>query len=496
MEPYPRRAVSYACTAQTPNFLGCCTSNPCNNKGCPVADLRAAGLGFGLAGQEISLSLGSYYPNVYCSSGSWWICASHNPSFQGCCDINPCSANATYCPQSQLHPAAFKAVTPASNSTGSFNTTLPTVTFPVATLLLSTLSMTTIPEAFSIDWSPSSAYKGPSRATRWNYTAYSTRTSSNYTTSRNETMLASLSYFPTSDTPLSTGTALMNVSSTHLSNADNNDTVMTAGPNIVTVTSVLTFTAVRISVYTVPYSLSDSINPSDSTSLSTAGTISTSNSLDSASRTSSPQAASSTSLSPVTSTTPPPDTTTDTKLVAWGATGGVAFILIFAFISWWLRRRRKRTTNNSEKPTTISLLSWLSWKQKRKEIPRISLSTYPFKGMAPSTSRNCENVINETWSASLRDYRNLKVMDMAEYGMGNTQSRNRVPPHLSGYESDYSRPAQSQALRNNEDSTSLGVGLDRSSFDQRMVQRGWDGIDLRNCYVARCDGQGEHDVER
>ncbi|KAF7872438.1 hypothetical protein EAF04_003359 [Stromatinia cepivora] len=354
--------------------------------------------------------------------------------------------------------------------------------------------MTTIPEAFTIDLSPSSAHTGPSSTTRWNATAYSTQTSSNYTASRNETILASLSYSPTSNAPLSTGTALSNRSSTQLSNDDNDGSAMTTGPSIVTVTSVLTFTAVRISVYTVPYSLSDSIYPSDSTYLSTAGTVTTSSSLDFASTTH--QAASSTSLSPITSTTLPPSTTTDTKLVAWGATGGVAFILIFAFLSWWLRRRRKRTTKTSEKPTKVSSLSWLPWKQRRKAIPRTSLSAYPFKGMAPSTLRNSGNAINETWSASLRDYRNLKVMDMAKYGMGNTQSRNRVPPHLSGYESDYSRPAQSQALHNNEDLTSLGVGLDRNSFGQRMVQGGWDGIDLQNGYVAGRDGDGEHHIKR
>lgn len=86
-------------------------------------------------------------------------------------------------------------------------------------------------------------------------------------------------------------------------------------------------------------------------------------------------------------------------------------------------------------------------------------------------------------------------MDMAKYGMGNTQCRNRITPRLSGYESDYSRSDEPQALNNNEDLTSLGVGLDRNSFGRRMVQRGWDGIDLQNVYVARRDGEIEHDIE-
>ncbi|CAD6443664.1 2f4f5dca-bd39-409b-85d7-cf95bb10df68-CDS [Sclerotinia trifoliorum] len=351
--------------------------------------------------------------------------------------------------------------------------------------------MTNIPEAFSID-SSSSTHKGSPGSTLWNDTAYSTRTSSQYTMSRNENVSTSLSCLPTSDTALRTGATLLNLSSTHVSNADKNGTVITTKPNIVTVTSVLTFTAVRISVYTVPYSLSDSIYPNYSTSLSTARTVTSSSYLDSAS--SSHRAASSTSPSPVTSTLPP-DTTTDTKLVAWGTSGGVAFILIFAFISWWLRSRRKRASKRSEKPTTISSLSWLPWKQKRKEIPRTSFSTYPFKGMAQPTPNKSGNFMNETWSASLRNYRNLRTMDMAKYGT-DTQSRNMAPQHLSGYESDYSRPDEPQALNNNENLTSLGMGLDRNSFGQRMVQRGWDGIHLQSGYVARRDGEIEHDIER
>lgn len=254
--------------------------------------------------------------------------------------------------------------------------------------------MTNTTEVFSSDLSPSSAHKGSSRTTRWNDPAYSAQTSSTDTTSGNVTMLASLSYLSTSGIPRPTGTVLLNVSSTHLSNTDNNGISMTAGSSIVTVTSVLTFTAVRISVYTVPYSLSDSTYPSDSMSSSTARTVTSSSHLDSAS--SSYQAASSTLLLSDTSTTLPPDTTTNTKLVVWAATSGVALILIFAFLSWWLRRHRKRTINSSEKPTTIFSLSWLPWKQKRKEIPRTSFSTYPFKAMAQPTPNNSENFMNET----------------------------------------------------------------------------------------------------
>lgn len=59
---------------------------------------------------------------------------------------------------------------------------------------------------------------------------------------------------------------------------------------------------------------------------------------------------------------------------------------------------------------------------------------------------------------------------------------------MSGYESHYSRPFESQIFHD-EDTTSLGQGQDRNSFGQRMVQKAWDGIDLQNGYVARPDGE-------
>ncbi|KAG4434965.1 hypothetical protein IFR05_009546 [Cadophora sp. M221] len=109
----PLGGLWYTCTAQTPTFLGCCTSNPCQGDGkiCPANDLRAAGMGTD-PGPDPGLTSndGSYWPNVQCPAGSeWWTCALQTPSFQGCCDVNPCGGDGTGCPSSLLHPAAFKS---------------------------------------------------------------------------------------------------------------------------------------------------------------------------------------------------------------------------------------------------------------------------------------------------------------------------------------------------------------------------------------------------
>ncbi|KAF7901201.1 hypothetical protein EAF00_003422 [Botryotinia globosa] len=492
--------VLYTCAAQTPTFFGCCTSNPCNSKGCPESDLRAAGLGHGEAGDEGSMNLGSYWPNVYCSSGIWWICSSQNPSFQGCCDIDPCSSNATSCPQAHLYPAAFKSVTNTLSFSGSQSTTFQTSILPTATFPLSITSMTIPPGASTTDQFLSSAYTKSSSTTPWNSTGYSTQSSSNYSNSGAEPTRSSILYFTTSSIPISTRSAPLSKTLTNYNAANDESTFMAAVPSIFTVTSISTFTAVRISVYTVPYSPSDTISPSDSLPLFKTTSTSVPKSPDSSSIISSLRAASSTSLSPTTSTALPSGTTTDTRRIAWGTSGGVAFILVFALVSWLLRRRQKRANKNNSNPITTSLSTRLPWKKTSKEIPRISLSSYPFKGMAPSTSNTSEEGVNETWSASLRDYRNLGLMNVSKLGLNNdSEPSNQKPTHLSGYESHYSRPFQSQALPSNEISTSLGGGLDRNSFAQRMVQRGWDAVDLQSGYVARDDGNGwhgEHDGRR
>ncbi|THV44493.1 hypothetical protein BGAL_0629g00010 [Botrytis galanthina] len=360
--------------------------------------------------------------------------------------------------------------------------------------------MTIPPGASTNDQFLSSADPKSSRTTPWNSTGYSTQSSSNYPNSGAEPTTSSILYFTTSSIPISTGIVPPSTTLTNCNAANNKSTFMAAVPSIVTVTSISTFTAVRISVYTLPYISSGTTYFSDSLSLFTTASTSVPQSPDSSSITSPLYAASSTSLSPTTSTALPSGTTTDTRLIAWGASGGVAFILVFALVSWLLRRRQKRANKNNSKPIIASLSTRLPWKKTSKEIPRISLSSYPFKGMAPSTSNTSEEGVNETWSASLRDYRNLGLMNVSKLGLNNdSEPSNQKPTHLSGYESHYSRPFQSQAISNNEISTSLGGGLDRNSFAQRMVQRGWDAVDLQSGHVARDDGNewhGEHDRKR
>ncbi|KAL2063095.1 hypothetical protein VTL71DRAFT_6167 [Oculimacula yallundae] len=120
----PLGGLWYTCTAQTPTFMGCCTSNPCqgNGKTCPSSDLRAAGMGTG-SGPDLPSNDASYWPNVQCSVGLWWTCAMQTPSFQGCCEVNPCGGDGSAggCPSSSLHAAAFKSVTsdPVVTSTSS-----------------------------------------------------------------------------------------------------------------------------------------------------------------------------------------------------------------------------------------------------------------------------------------------------------------------------------------------------------------------------------------
>lgn len=288
------------------------------------------------------------------------MCISHNPSFQGCCDLDPCSRDTGDCPQSLLHPAAFKSVLGDTSSTSPYNTASK-MTTPTADFSFSTRPM--------IDINPSTT----------------------------------------------TGTQLSNTLTTHVSEITSYNTMPT-GPSEVIATSISTFTAMQISVYTVPYSSSDSNYPPDSSLLSTGTSTLAPSSLDSTSTTFLPQAASSTSLSPTNSNPLPPSKTTNMKLIACGTTGGIAFILIFAILFWFLRRRQKRNNNSRDEPTD----TWLPWTRRVKEIPRTTLSSYPFKEMASPTSTSSGEVANETWNASLRDYRNIRMMDIMRHGMNST----------------------------------------------------------------------------
>ncbi|KAK0117814.1 hypothetical protein ONS95_012139 [Cadophora gregata] len=99
----------YTCTAQSPTFFGCCISNPCrgDNRGCPTSNLRAAGIGSGT--NPDTTENGTYFPNTQCAKGLWWTCdVPQRPTFQGCCEVNPC--NGVGCPAGSLQPAAFKTI--------------------------------------------------------------------------------------------------------------------------------------------------------------------------------------------------------------------------------------------------------------------------------------------------------------------------------------------------------------------------------------------------
>jgi hypothetical protein len=73
------------CTTSTPNFLGCCSHNPCGGTGCAIENLYPARLP--IDGQDVGPTLAG------CPAGSlWYSCAKTNPTFQGCCGSgeNPC----------------------------------------------------------------------------------------------------------------------------------------------------------------------------------------------------------------------------------------------------------------------------------------------------------------------------------------------------------------------------------------------------------------------
>ncbi|KAH7323581.1 hypothetical protein BKA65DRAFT_598163 [Rhexocercosporidium sp. MPI-PUGE-AT-0058] len=142
----PLGGLWYTCTAQNPTFLGCCTSNTCqgDGKSCPASDFRAAGMGTG-PGPDPGLTSNdaSYWPNVQCSVGQWWTCAMQTPSFQGCCEVNPCGGDGTGCPSNLLHPAAFKSA-PTDNVEASTVPSAASTVKPVTTTSSSAALVTSI----------------------------------------------------------------------------------------------------------------------------------------------------------------------------------------------------------------------------------------------------------------------------------------------------------------------------------------------------------------
>lgn len=83
----PAGGLSYTCATINPTFLGCCDINPCHNGDCPPVSLFPMGLGDNYA----------YVPSHSCpNGGQWWTCAEQKPTFQGCCATDPC--NGIGCP--------------------------------------------------------------------------------------------------------------------------------------------------------------------------------------------------------------------------------------------------------------------------------------------------------------------------------------------------------------------------------------------------------------
>jgi hypothetical protein len=119
----------YVCTSGT-RFLGCCTSDPCQN-GCADDNLRAA---------SYNTSYTGTFADQQCDAGRFYTCAETNPPFLGCCKSNPCVIG--HCQQSDL-ASAFLSSDPveAANFTASLSTSSAT---PTATA--SIIMNTTIPQ--------------------------------------------------------------------------------------------------------------------------------------------------------------------------------------------------------------------------------------------------------------------------------------------------------------------------------------------------------------
>ncbi|OJD30629.1 uncharacterized protein BKCO1_5800033 [Diplodia corticola] len=88
--------IWYSCGAGS-RFVGCCTSDPCNSRGCSDGNLRPA---------SFNASAYSDFPDAECDSGRFWTCATTDPPFLGCCKVNACQAEGNAgCPDEDLTAA-------------------------------------------------------------------------------------------------------------------------------------------------------------------------------------------------------------------------------------------------------------------------------------------------------------------------------------------------------------------------------------------------------
>lgn len=85
-----------------PYFVGCCSSDPCQNTNAaaPCPDLYPASFNESI--------YNSTRPNncINASDNNWYTCAKTHPPFLGCCKSNPCQQTSG-CPSSDLIPAAW-----------------------------------------------------------------------------------------------------------------------------------------------------------------------------------------------------------------------------------------------------------------------------------------------------------------------------------------------------------------------------------------------------
>lgn len=126
----PQGGTWFVCPSGS-RFLGCCTSDPCQN-GCPENDLKVASFNstdYGL------------FANQECVAGQFYTCEKTNPPFIGCCTINPCDTG--QCPQTDLVPALLSNDPAKAADFLPISTTGTATTFSVAKSTISVASVAT-----------------------------------------------------------------------------------------------------------------------------------------------------------------------------------------------------------------------------------------------------------------------------------------------------------------------------------------------------------------
>ncbi|KAJ9150435.1 hypothetical protein NKR23_g3746 [Pleurostoma richardsiae] len=101
----PKGGKFYICEGCKTEFVGCCTSNPCTDGSgtCPDGDLMTA---------TFSADAYNDIPAQSCADtdGDWYTCMANVPPFLGCCSSNPCQNATLSCPSPHLVPAKLSTV--------------------------------------------------------------------------------------------------------------------------------------------------------------------------------------------------------------------------------------------------------------------------------------------------------------------------------------------------------------------------------------------------